>query len=59
MAKHENMIYRYWLNMLSPLQVNVSYVLGEIVEKQELGIHGDFFIDSNNIYQLLKAWQTE
>lgn len=57
MAKHNDMIYRYWLNMLSPLQVNISYVLGNITQNNVLGIHADFFIDSKNIDDLIKSWQ--
>jgi len=57
MAKHENMIYRYWLNMLAPLQINVSYVLGDIVENHDIGIHADSYVDTKNFFELLKSWQ--
>lgn len=53
MSKHENMIYRYWSNMLTPLQVKVSYVLGNIVENRDLGIHGDFLVDVGHLNDLL------
>jgi capsular polysaccharide biosynthesis protein len=54
MSKHEDMIYRYWNNMLSPLGVRVTYVLGTIVANRSLGIHGDFFVDPNDITDLLE-----
>lgn len=59
MGKHESMIYRYWLNLLAPLQINVSYLLGAIVENHNFGIHGDFYIESQEIVELLKSWQTK
>lgn len=59
MAKHENMIYGYWANMLSPLGVVVSYVLGDIVDNRANGIHADFDIDKNNIHELLESWETK
>jgi hypothetical protein len=57
MGKHEDMIYRYWNNLLSPLGIAVSYVLGDIVENIDLGIHGDFAIDSDCIIDLLEAFE--
>ncbi len=45
MAKHENMIYRYWSNMLAPFQVDVVYLLGNIAGNNKLGIHADFYVD--------------
>lgn len=56
MSKHENMIYRYWCNMLTPIKVKVAYVLGNITENQDLGIHGDFFVDIENVRDLLKEF---
>lgn len=53
MSKHENMIYRYWSNMLAPIQVKVSYCLGNIIENQDLGIHGDFLVDVGQLDALL------
>lgn len=52
MAKHERMIYRYWANMLAPLQIKVSYVLGNIVKGRGRGIHGDFFVDPADLIDL-------
>ena len=52
MAKHENMIYRYWFNMLAPLQINVFYVLGNIVKNRSNGMHGDFFVNPSDLVDL-------
>ena len=57
MAKHENMIYRYWSNMLLPIKV--SYVLGSIVENQRLGIHGDFVVNINDLIDLLETLENK
>lgn len=59
MAKHENMIYRYWANMLSPLGIVVSYVIGDIIDDHSNGFHADFYIDENNIHKLLELWETK
>lgn len=55
MGKHENMIYRYWVNMLSPLGIKVTYVLGDIVNKKGMSIHGDFFVHPDNVANMLEA----
>jgi len=55
MAKHEKMVYRYWLNMLATVNVKVDYVLGDIVEKSDLGIHGDFRVSPEATLDLLGA----
>lgn len=59
MGKHEDMIYRYWLNMLAPLKLTISYVLGEIVKNKDLGIHGDFVVSSLEIINLLESMEKE
>ena len=56
MGKHEDMIYRYWSNMLSQFGIRVSYVLGNIVKNHDLAIHGDFIVDSDCISDLLEAF---
>lgn len=56
MSKHENMIYRYWCNMLTPIQVKVAYVLGNITENKDLGIHGDFLVEIEHVAELLKEF---
>ncbi len=51
MAKHRNMIYRYWCNILSPIKVCVTYVLCDLVKKHS-NMHGDFLV---NIDEVLNA----
>jgi capsular polysaccharide biosynthesis protein len=46
MGKHDDMIYRYWANMLQPLDLNVNYILGEQSNSSEKSIHGNFKIDA-------------
>jgi len=55
MAKHKNMIYRYWSNLLTPIQVQVSYVLGNIKDYRGMGIHGNFLIDPSDLADSLPA----
>ena len=55
MAKHKNMIYRYWCNLLTPIQVQVSYVLGNIRDYRGMGIHGNFLIDPSDVADSLPA----
>lgn len=54
MGKHEDMIYGYWNNLLSPLGITVSYVLGDIVENHELGIHGNFAVSLDCVRDLIE-----
>jgi capsular polysaccharide biosynthesis protein len=49
MSKHEDMIYRYWLNMLSPFGLDITYILGDISSKKYLGIHADFSIANQSV----------
>jgi len=55
MAKHEDMIYRYWNNMLSPLGIKVSYVLGRIIKNRDLGIHADFLVNPDDVIDSLEV----
>lgn len=55
MAKHKKMIYRYWSNLLTPIQVQVSYVLGNIKDYRGMGIHGNFLIDTSDVVDSLPA----
>lgn len=55
MSKHEDMIYRYWGNLLSPFGIMVSYLLGDIVNNHDRGIHGDFVVDADCIRDLLEC----
>jgi capsular polysaccharide biosynthesis protein len=54
-AKHERMIYKYWVNMLASIQVKIFYVLGNIVKNNNMGIHGDFIVNASVIIDLLEA----
>jgi capsular polysaccharide biosynthesis protein len=53
MSKHENMIYRYWLNMFSPFKFRITYVLGEIDADNSLGLHGDYSLALNDVKDFL------
>lgn len=53
MATHKHMIYKYWPAMLTPLKINVSYLLGTIVANQSRGIHGDFVVPESAISNFL------
>jgi capsular polysaccharide biosynthesis protein len=53
MSKHQHMIYRYWLNMLSPLGLDITYILGEISSRKYLGIHADFVISDQSVLDFL------
>lgn len=55
LGKHKDMIYRYWLNMLSPIGVTVYYVLGHATTKKALGIHSDFAIDLSDMMDALTS----
>lgn len=55
MSKHEDMIYRYWSNMLAPLGIKVNYILGNIVDNQFLGLHGDFQVDEEDVITFLES----
>ena len=55
MSKHENMIYRYWINLLNPFGIKVNYVLGNIIDQGSLGIHGDFAVNVADVVELLET----
>ena len=55
MSKHENMIYRYWVNLLNPFGIKVNYVLGNIIDQGFLGIHGDFAVNIADVIELLNT----
>lgn len=58
MGKHENMIYRYWSNLLGPLGIRVAYALGEITGNHDLGIHADFAVSADSLDALLADWES-
>lgn len=53
MSKHENMIYRYWVNLLNPFGIKVSYLLVNIIDQGYLGMHGDFVVNITDLVELL------
>lgn len=53
MPKHKDMIYKYWLNMLSPLEIDITYILGEPSSNQHLGIHADYVVSDKCISDFL------
>ncbi len=55
MSKHPDMIYRYWCNMLTPIGMNVRYVLGNNVGGSNAGIHGDFMVDVADVMNLFET----
>lgn len=59
LAEHENMIYKYWTNMLTPIRIKVSYVLGNIVDNHYLGGHGDFVVNTNDFIDLLETLENK
>lgn len=54
MAKHEEMIYRYWVDMLSPIKIEVVYLLGIIDSNHHLRMHGDFTVNKNDVNDLFR-----
>jgi capsular polysaccharide biosynthesis protein len=53
-AKHNDMVYGYWLNMLSPMQLKVIYIIGVIDGHHERGVHADFSVNISDLVSLLK-----
>lgn len=53
-SKCKDLAYQYWPNMLTPLGVQLSYVLGEIVDNQAYGVHGDFHVDRSYLMDFLE-----
>jgi len=52
-SKYKGMAYKYWVNMLDPLGIKLSYVLGDIVENRDYGVHGDFEINTSYLVEFL------
>lgn len=48
-AKHKNMAYWYWINILSSIGIAADHVLGDIKGDPSKGVHGDFHIDIKNL----------
>ncbi len=52
-SKCQDLAYRYWVNMLTPIGVKFSYVLGDIVDNHEYGVHGDFAVDTSYLMEFI------
>lgn len=53
-SKCKDLAYKYWVNMLDPVGVKFSYVLGDIVDNQEYGVHGDFEINASYLMEFIR-----
>lgn len=53
MAEHDLMVYRYWVNMFSPLGIQAEYTIGEISAPALDGIHSDYFVDPRAVREAL------
>lgn len=53
---HQDMIYNYWNNLLSPIGINVSYVLGFHEKNFNRDIHSNYQINPRDFHELLKTW---
>lgn len=51
-AKNEGMAYDYWVNMLSPMGIDVTYILGMGCESN---VHSDFSIDPAHLMEFLDS----
>ncbi len=52
LAKNEGLAYEYWVNMLTPMGINVTYILGK---GSESNLHSDFAIDQAHLIDFLDA----
>lgn len=52
LAKNEGLAYEYWVNMLTPMGINVTYILGK---GSESNLHSDFAIDQAHLMEFLDA----
>lgn len=52
LAKNERLAYEYWVNMLTPMDINVTYILGKGSNSNE---HSDFTIDQAHLMEFLDA----
>lgn len=53
-SKHRDLAYKYWVNMFAPIGINFNYVLGNIADNYEYGVHGDFEINESSLKELLE-----
>lgn len=54
-SKYKDMPYKYWVNMLDPIGIKFSYVLGDIVENHDHGVHGDFEVNTSYLVEFLEV----
>lgn len=54
MAKHKKMIYGYWSSILEPLGMNITIILGKIVDRQGRGIHGNYSVEPKHIAESIR-----
>lgn len=55
MAKHENMIFRYWAEIYKFNNVKISYILGDLVNDNDFGIHGEYIINKDDLIEFLDS----
>ena len=55
MAKHQAMVYRYWCNMLMPLQIKVGYALCDMAGSYGSDIHGSYTVNIRDVIDLLET----
>ncbi len=54
-AEHQDMIYRYWFNMLSHLGIRVKLVIGKQERSSLDSIHSDYKIESEDLKYALET----
>lgn len=59
MSKHKRMIYRYWLNLLAPKNIELTYVLGSIRGNGQADIHADYYVDIKHLTEQIQAWKPQ
>jgi len=55
MSDHREMIYNYWSNMLSPLGLNVNYIIGNSINSDLFSIHSDFNIQISGLKEHIET----
>ena len=49
MANHKDMIYGYWPNIFSTINLRPKLILGTIQSRRFAGLHADYFIDTSGL----------
>lgn len=52
-ANHEKMPFWYWVNMAATVRCEIVYVVGEIRGASRLGIHSNFAIELNDLFDAI------